>query len=271
MVKVKEDMTGWVMFEHGVPDSRLTVIKQVEDYIVPKTGRHYPQWLCECSCEEHKQIVVIGDKLKNKNGTKSCGCLQREAASNKMKENAAKYNSKNKRKVNPVNLDGEYGIGWTLNTNREFYFDLEDYDKIKDYCWCEHILSNGYHALDARDRQSGKNVRMHWIISGKYYDHKNHNPLDNRKSNLRIASQQENCQNNLLSKNNTSGFIGVSWNKRDNKWAAHIGIDNKQKFLGNFSKKEDAVRARLEAEEKYYEEFAPQRHLFQEYGITMEV
>lgn len=31
MVKVKEDMTGWVMNEHGFPDSRLTVIKQVED------------------------------------------------------------------------------------------------------------------------------------------------------------------------------------------------------------------------------------------------
>ena len=44
MVKVKEDMTGWKMWEHGVPDSRLTVIKQVEDYVTPK-GQHHSQWL----------------------------------------------------------------------------------------------------------------------------------------------------------------------------------------------------------------------------------
>lgn len=36
MVKVKEDMTGWIMSEHGVPDSKIKVIKQTEDYIKKK-------------------------------------------------------------------------------------------------------------------------------------------------------------------------------------------------------------------------------------------
>ena len=52
LVKVKEDMTGWVMAEHGVPDSRWIVIEQAEDYITP-SGHHVAQWLCECNCEKH--------------------------------------------------------------------------------------------------------------------------------------------------------------------------------------------------------------------------
>ena len=39
------------------------------------------------------------------------------------------------------------------------------------------------------------------------------------------------------------------------------------KKLGRFSDKEDAIKARLQAEAKYFKEFAPQRHLFKQYGI----
>ena len=45
MVKVQIDMTGWVMSEHGVSDSRLTVIRQDEDHISPN-GKRYARWLC---------------------------------------------------------------------------------------------------------------------------------------------------------------------------------------------------------------------------------
>lgn len=43
MVKVKEDMTGWNMSEHGFPNSRITVLEQAEDYVSPK-GLHYARW-----------------------------------------------------------------------------------------------------------------------------------------------------------------------------------------------------------------------------------
>lgn len=264
MVKVQKDLTGMVF-------GRLAVLQQAEDYIVPSTGRRYPQWLCECSCKERKQVIITGNRLKMKNGTKSCGCINKELAGARMKDNASQYNRETKRKTNPVDLNGEYGVGWTLNTGNEFYFDLEDYDKIKDYCWHEHVLTNGYHALEAWDRLEQKRVRMHWVIVGKYYDHKNHNPLDNRKINLRIANQQENCRNNSLAKNNTSGYTGVSWNKRDQTWIAYIRKNNKQKYLGSFQKKEDAIVARLKAEQLYYGEYAPQIHLFGQYSINMEV
>ena len=70
------DMTGWIMAEHGVPDSRLTVIERYNDYVSP-SGKHYVQWLCECSCHEHNQIVVQSKHLRYGH-TKSCGCASRE-------------------------------------------------------------------------------------------------------------------------------------------------------------------------------------------------
>ena len=258
MVKVREDMTGWVMSEHGAPNSRLVVIQQVEDYISP-SGKHCAQWLCECLCAEHNQIIVRGICLRSGH-TQSCGCLN--------DERVKQSNSDNKHKTNHYNLSGEYGIGWTLNTNQEFYFDLEDYDKIKDYCWHEHILPNGYHALETTVPNDGRRIRMQWIIAGKDSDHKDRNPLNNQKSNLRKATRSENAQNHSRRTDNTSGVTGVMFHKRTNQWQVCININNKRKHLGYFTNKEDAIITRLRAESVYYGEFAPQRHLFEQYGIN---
>lgn len=73
------DMTGWVMYEHGVSDSRLTVIKRVDDYIRPD-GYHTSQWLCECSCKNHNHIITTGEAIRSGH-TLSCGCLNKERAS----------------------------------------------------------------------------------------------------------------------------------------------------------------------------------------------
>ena len=198
MVKVRQDMTGWKMWEHGVPDSRLTVIKRVEGYLNPD-GTYAPQWLCECSCENHTQIIVRGTNLRNGN-TKSCGCWMKESS---------KIRRTNFRKLNEYDLSGEYGIGWTSNTHREFY-----------------------------------------------------------KENLRAATCKENARNRTKHSNNTSGIIGIYWNNRDNLWIATIRVDWEKIYLGGFHNKNDAIVARLKAELKYFGvEFAPQRHLFEQYGI----
>ena len=62
-------------------------------------------------------------------------------------------------------------------------------------------------------------------------------------------------------------MTGVHWRKRDSVWFATIGINGKQKWLGQFKTKEEAIKARLEAEYKYYNEFSPQKYLFKEYGV----
>lgn len=77
------DMTGWIMSEHGVPDSRLTVVKQDGYYVYPN-GRVEPKWLCRCNCGDNNFCTSRGSHIRNGN-TKSCGCLQREKSSSSNK------------------------------------------------------------------------------------------------------------------------------------------------------------------------------------------
>ena len=67
MVKVRDDLTGKRF-------GRLTVIRQVEDYVSP-SGRRIPRWLCKCDCGN--EVEALGSSLKS-GDTKSCGCLNDE-------------------------------------------------------------------------------------------------------------------------------------------------------------------------------------------------
>ena len=76
-----------------------------------------------------------------------------------------------------------------------------------------------------------------------HVDHINGNPLDNRKSNLRICTNAENQRNKGVYKNNKSGYKGVHWFKRDKKWQAQIKHNNKSIHIGLYEDKEEAARA----------------------------
>lgn len=260
-------MTGWKMWEHGIPDSRLTVIKQVDDY-VDNYGHRQAQWLCECSCEAHTKIVIVGSRIRNnKNCTKSCGCLAKELSSQRAKTIFAKVNEY---KLHLKDEHGEYGIGYCTNTGSEFYFDMDDYDKIKNITWYEKIRKDGFRRIAGTDGTTGKQILMHIALGFKWCDHRDRNELNNRKYNLRIATNQDNARNHNKQRNNTSGFIGVCFHKTHCTWRAYIMINKKNINLGSFVDKEDAISARLQAEKTYFGEFAPQRHLFEEYGISDE-
>ncbi|MBO5828787.1 MAG: HNH endonuclease [Paludibacteraceae bacterium] len=159
--------------------------------------------------------------------------------------------NKNHKKYNRYDLSGDYGIGYTFK-NEEFYFDLEDYEKIKEDCW--HIDANGYVI-------NGKRKRLHRIImnlsnSNIPIDHINHKKYDNRKNNLRIVNKSQNAMNQSMSSANTSGFTGVSWHKAKGKWRAYIKINYKQKDLGYYDSFEDAKQARLQAENERFGEYS---------------
>ena len=248
MVNVKQNLTGMVF-------GRLTVLEQAEDHIRPD-GRRETKWLCQCVCGNFKTVIGY---LLTSNKTQSCGCLSIENISEIGKSN---------HKTNKYDLSGEYGIGIAFNTNREFYFDLEDYGKIKDYCWSECIDTNGYHYVCTWDSNLEKIIKMSHLIIGKNYDHINRNPMDNRKLNLRFATHSENMKNRKRFKNNTSGITGVYFHKNKFKWEARISNNGKVTCLGSFNNKDEAIRARLKAELEYYGEFAPQRHLFEQYNIV---
>jgi len=251
VVNVKNNLVGKKF-------GRLTVLEQVEDYIAPKTGKHTSRWLCECSCDNHTRKIIQGNNLTS-GKINSCGCLA--------KEQLSKFNTETKRKMNEYDLSGEYGIGYASNTNNQFLFDIADYKIIKDYCWNEHIKSNGYHVLEGYDKESGKVIPMFHVLGCKGYDHINRNPLDNRRINLRPAKQSDNVKNKSLQKNNTSQVIGVGYMKKIGKWRARITVNEKPIYLGVYEDKTDAIKARLKAEKEYFGEFAPQKHLYKEYQI----
>jgi hypothetical protein len=165
----------------------------------------------------------------------------------------SEWNKILKKKYNKYDLSGEYGIGWTNNTNQEFYFDLEDYEKIKDICWMEN--NEGYIV----GRRPGTNIfiRMHNLVTGfPYVDHIKHKPNDNRKSQLRLANDKYNSRNRSKPVNNASGYKGVCWKTREQKWRAYITVNGNHIELGMYDDINDAIKARKNADEYYYKEWS---------------
>jgi hypothetical protein len=87
-------------------------------------------------------------------------------------------------------------------------------------------------------------------------DHISGDGLDNRRSNLRLASRAENQRNRGAQRNNTSGYKGVHFHRQRQKWQAEIGIDGQDIYLGLFLTPEEAHAAYCEAAKRYYGKFA---------------
>lgn len=161
------------------------------------------------------------------------------------------------RKYNTYDLTGSYGIGYTFK-GEEFYFDLEDYDLIKDYCWRKN--KDGYIITLINLNGKRKTLFMHNVVTNNnnqnlFVDHKNHREYDNRKSELRLCEHYQNCMNRDMGNCGTNEVVGVTFCTNINKWRARIGYKGRRITLGFFQKFEDAVRARKEAEDKYYGEY----------------
>lgn len=246
--KIKRKRGGQPLDLIGQRFGRLLVIERAEDHIDPKSGKHKTMWLCQCDCGN--TCITRGNSLR-KGAVKSCGCLHREISSI-----TAKTKISHGKKYNKYDLSGEYGIGYTTK-GEEFYFDLEDYDKIKDICW--YMSKKGYVVGHIKGQ---KEIKMHRLIMGIINDQTvvvdhittNHK-MDNRKLNLRVTTQAKNALNRRLSKNNKSGYTGVSWNKWIEKWHSYIRYNNKIINLGYYKNKDEAINARKEAEIKYFGEY----------------
>lgn len=98
--------------------------------------------------------------------------------------------------------------------------------------------------------------RLAWLyMTGEWpeyqVDHINHLRFDNRWKNLRQATHQENGKNQILRSTNTSGKMGVSWDKARDKWAVAIKVKSKLIHLGRYTDKEKAIFVRETAEILY--------------------
>ena len=232
----------WEMDLTGRRFGRLTVIERGPDKI-DLSGHHRVQWNCRCDCGN--EITVRGDVLR-RGDVKSCGCLWNEMIES-MREEFRNHNR--------YEIYGEIVKGYTFNGG-VFYFDLEDWDLVTQYCWTKDF--NGY--IVSRDPVTGESIRIHRLVmharEGEVVDHINHQTTNNCKSNLRIVTQRENQANARIQKNNTSGVCGVNFDWSRNKWQAYITHEGKRMQLGRFDCFEDAVIARKEAEEQYFGEYS---------------
>lgn len=133
-----------------------------------------------------------------------------------------------------------------LSNNKITLVDDEDFEWLNLHKW--KCSASGY---AVRHTSTEHNLRMHRAILERYgvtftdqfVDHTNQDKLDNRKSNLRIATTSQNGLNRGKPINNSSGFKGVSWGNYHKKWEAYITIEGKKKFLGRWSTKELAAVA----------------------------
>lgn len=94
------------------------------------------------------------------------------------------------------------------------------------------------------------------LLKSELCDHINGNSLDNRRSNLRLATQSQNNFNSRLNIRNTSGYKGVTWSKQRSKWQAQISVNKTYINLGHYDTPQEAYEAYKEAARKYHGEFA---------------
>ena len=134
--------------------------------------------------------------------------------------------------------------------------NVDDYEKISHIKWYASKGRNTFYAQHISKKYGC--IRMHRIIMGVndpkiIIDHINGDGTDNRSENLRIISNQENLHNSYcVRKNNTSGYIGVTYDKRTKKWKAMIWLNMKPLWLGRHATPKLAADAYKKAHDKYF-------------------
>lgn len=225
---MREDLTNCI----------FGVYKVIEFYDYGLKGM--ARWKCKClNCGN--EFIYYANNLKRK----KC---------NYCKKCKGKYYHNKLFVPNKYEINGDIIVIKT-NTNQDIIIDKEDYKKICSYHW--YIDNHGYAVTS---NTSCEYNLMHRLIlladDNVVIDHRDGNPLNNTKNNLRICTQAENNYNKSMQPFNTSGVTGVSYDQSRNKWTAQIGYKGKIIHLGRFTNFNDAVKARKEAEEKYFGEYS---------------
>jgi len=159
-------------------------------------------------------------------------------------------------KMKKIFLTGKYGRG------KFVLVDDKNYQSLNRWKWCLHskYATRTQFIRKVNGKQITKTIRMHQQIlktpKGRQIDHVNGNKLDNRESNLRIATVSQNSYNRGPQKNSRSGLKGVYWHKCKEKWQVCIQAKRKFIYLGYYLDKYKAAEIYNEMAKKLHGKFA---------------
>lgn len=146
-----------------------------------------------------------------------------------------------------------------LTRGYEAVIDAADVSLVEGWNWCALVRPKSVYAMRFSEGAEKKTILLHRVIAGTPEgmdtDHIDGNGLNNRRSNVRVATKGQNMHNQRLSSANTSGVKGVSWVKRRQKWQAQICANGKRVGLGYYDTIADAGQAYADASAKMHGEF----------------
>ncbi len=170
-------------------------------------------------------------------------------------------------RINPEPSPDEISEGSrriTLTQGQWAIVDAEDYEWLNQWPWYAawRRKTRSFVVVRNGDASNGsrKTVYMSREImrapEGVLVDHHNHDTLNNRRYNLRLATGYQNQRNATKHRKTSSRFKGVCWHKGHRKWESHIRIDGHQLHIGSFDSEREAAEAYRNAAQEAFGEFA---------------
>lgn len=173
------------------------------------------RWKCVCDCG---QETTVGQTLLQSGKTKSCGCLGHPPVKD----------------IQGQQFGDLTALEFIGKQEGQYYW------RCRCRCGKETTVRQNY-LLMGKTKSCGCLQAKMAVENMKFIDGTSVTKLE--KAGQRLASS------------NSSGYNGVYWNRKTQKWAAQIGFKGKTYYLGSFAKIEDAVDARKKAENRIYGEF----------------
>lgn len=209
----------------GLKFGKLKVIRRLPNHIQP-SGQGKLKWECVCDCGSIN--AVFGHKLQS-GYTKSCGCLKSETAT---KHGLVKH---------PL-----YQI-WLAMKQRCYNKNISNHSDYggRGITVCDRWLDSFENFFEDMGERPSDEYSIDRIDNNQGYS----------PENCKWSTRSEQSINQRVKKNNKSGVRGVCWDKFRNKWSANLKFKSEKIYLGRFLEFEDAIKARKDAELKYFGKF----------------